>query len=83
MGVLFVLQDLVVVLADGDFLHVVVVGIVAHHFDDVADCGFVFADQLGVLVLLAREEADFALLDRELAVEVSDACSYEGFISKL
>ena len=83
MGVFFVLQQFVVVLANGDFLHVVVVGIVADHFDNVVDSGFVLADQLRVFVLLAQEDADFALLSGKLSIEVSNACSLDDFVSKI
>ena len=57
MGVFFVLEKLVHLTADADFLHVLRVGEVADHFDDVSDGVFVLVDQLEVFALFALEDA--------------------------
>lgn len=78
MGVFLVLQEFVVLKGYGGFFSLVVERIVPDHLDNVAHSRLVFPYELGILLLLPNDNADFVLLPSQLAFQVGYSRSWRS-----
>jgi len=73
MRIFLLLEQFVVVCGQGAGGLVLVVRVVAHHFDDGAERGFVVPDEERVGAVFAREGAEGEVREVELVFESGDA----------